>query len=212
MFRRAPLPPPPPPAHLRDWPDREALLAERAAAMTELQRRGLSVVRMLRLWSLGLGAGMGWVLFSLGLGHFEDRTADYITGLVELVLGVIVMVPAVIGAGFGVARDRTARERLDAWAGLAPDPRNDHRLRAGARSGVWLGMSVALCVVGLGLALTGGGRPDSAGLGEVAYLVGIGVIALVIGVLGAIRALLHQRWAGHVLSPAPERGRGGAHR
>ncbi|MFD3481770.1 hypothetical protein [Streptomyces sp. NPDC058665] len=212
MFRRAPLPPPPPPEDLYDWPDLESLLADRAAAMAELQRHGLSVTRMLLLWSLGLWAALGWILVSLGLGHFEDRTADYITGLVELVLGVMVLVPAMIGAGFAVARDQAVRERLDAWAELAYDPENDHRLRAGARSAMWLGMSVALCVAGLGLALTGGGQPDSAGLGEVAYLVGTGVIALVIGVLGAIRAVLHQRWAGHVLSPAPERGRGGAHR
>lgn len=188
------------------------MLAERALAMGELRRRSLTVAGLLLLWSLGLVAGFGWVLFSLGLGHFEDRTADFITGFVELVLGVIVLVPAVIGAGFSVARDRVVRHRLDAWAELGPDPENDHRLRAGGRSAVWLGLSLALCVIGLGLALTGGGQSDSAGVGEVAYLVGIGVITLVVGVLGAVRAVAHQRWARYVLSPAPRRGRGGAHR
>jgi hypothetical protein len=167
---------------------------------------------MVMLRSLGLVAALGWVLVSLGLDHFEDRSADYPTGLVELVLGVIVLIPAVIGAGFDVARDHLVRDGLDAWAELGPDPEGDHRLRAGARSAVWLGLSVVLCLIGLGLALTGGGQPEYAGVGEVAYLVGIGVIALVVGVLGAVRAVLHQRWAERVLSPVPPRGCGGAHR
>lgn len=188
------------------------MLAERALAMGELRRRSLTVGGLLLLWSLGLVAGFGWVLFSLGLGHFEDRSADYITGFVELILGAIVLLPTVIGTGFAVAGDLALRRRLDAWAELGPDPENDHRLRAGARGTVWLGLSLALCVIGLGLALTGGGQGDSAGVGEVAYLVGIGVIALVIGVLGAVRAVGHQRWSRHVLSPVPPRGRGGAHR
>lgn len=212
MFRRAPLPPPPPPEHLCDWPDHESMLADRVLAMAELRRRSLTVAGLLVLWSFGLVAGLGWVLVSLGLGHFENRSADYITGFVELILGAIVLVPAMIGTGFSVARDRAVRVRTEAWAELAPDPENDHRLRAGARSAVWLGLSVALCVTGLGLALTGGGQPESTGVGEAAYLVGIGVIALVIGVIGAVRAVGHQRWAEHVLSPVRPPGRGGAHR
>ncbi|MET4924642.1 hypothetical protein P3L51_20175 [Streptomyces sp. PSRA5] len=212
MLCRPPLPPPPPPAHLRAWPDHESMLADRALAMGELRRRSLTAAGLLLLWSLGLVAAVGWLLVSLGLGHFEYRNADYLTGLVELTLGMTVLLPAVIGTGFSVARDRALRGRLDAWAELGPDPANDHRLRAGARGAVWLGLSAVLCVIGLGLALTGGGQSDSAGVGEAAYLVGIGVIALVIGVLGAMRAVGHQRWAEYVLSPVPPRGRGGAHR
>lgn len=188
------------------------MLAERAVAMGELRRRSLTVGGLLLLWSLGLVAGFGWVLVSLGLGHFEDRSADYITGFVELILGAIVLLPTMIATGFAVARDRALRRTLDAWAELGPDPGNDQRLRAGVRGTVWLGLSLALCVIGLGLALTGGGQGDSAGVGEVAYLVGIGVIALVVGVLGAVRAVGHQRWSRRVLSPVPPRGRGGAHR
>ncbi|MEV8344108.1 hypothetical protein [Streptomyces niveus] len=212
MFRRPPLPPPPPPALPQAWPDHESMLAERALAMGELRRRSLTAGGLLLLWSLGLVAGFGWVLISLGLGNFEDRNADYITGFVELILGVIVLLPTVIGTGFAVAMDLALRRRIEAWAELGPDPENDQRLRAGVRATVWLGLSLALCVIGFVLALTGGGQSDPAGVGEVAYLVGIGVIALVVGVLGAVRAVGHQRWSRHVLSPVPTRGRGGVHR
>ncbi|MFD9865794.1 hypothetical protein ACFXI8_20185 [Streptomyces niveus] len=37
------------------------------------------------------------------------------------------------------------------------------------------------------------------------------VIVLVIGVLGAVRAVGHRRWAGPVPSPVPPPGPGGAH-
>ncbi|WP_405613511.1 hypothetical protein [Streptomyces sp. NBC_01508] len=209
---RTPLPPPPPPEHLWSWPDHESLLAERARAMGELQRRGLSFARLALLWSYGLIATLGWILVSLGLGAFEARNADYVTGVVELVLGLFFLMPAVIGVGFDLARDRTVRGRLDAWAALRPDPGNDHRLRAGGRSAGWLGLSVALCLIGLVLAFTGVGQPGSGGIGETAYLIGTGVIALVIGGLGVLRVRGHQRWAGNVLSPVSLREGGGAHR
>ncbi|WP_405795609.1 hypothetical protein [Streptomyces sp. NBC_01506] len=215
MSRRSPLPPPPPPEHVRAWPDRRALLADRARAIGELRRRGLAVAPLLLLWAYGLVAALGWAFCSLGLGSFEERGAGYVTGVVELTLGLIFLVPAVIGIGFGVAKDRTVRGRLDAWAALGPDPENDHRLRAGARSAVWLGLSGVLCVIGFALAVTGVAQPSSPGVGETAYLVGTGVIALVIGALGVLRAVGHQRWAGRVLSPVPPRegdGGGGGHR
>lgn len=207
-----PLPPPPPPEHLRAWPDRESLLADRARAIGELRRRGLTVPRLLLLWTYGVVAVLGWALFSLGLGAVVDRNADYVTGLVELVLGLFFLVPAVIGIAFGVAEDRTVRGRLDAWAALGPDPGNDHRLRAGARGAVWLGLSVVLCVIGFALAVAGALQPGSTRVGETAYFVGTGVIVLVIGVLGVVRAVGHRRWAGRVPSPVPPPGPGGAHR
>lgn len=212
MPRRTPLPPPPPPEHLRAWPDRESLLADRAFAMAELQRRSLTAGRLALLWALGLVAVLGWVVVSLGIGGFEDRNRDYVTGLVELVLGVLVLAPAVIGTGFVVAGDRAVRRRLHAWTGLAADPAYDRRVRAGARSAVWLGLSVVLCVLGPGLAAVGLLQPDSGGAGELAYLVGSGVIVLVVGLLGAEGAVRHRWWAADVRGPLPVATGGGAHR
>lgn len=197
---------------MRAWPDREALLADRALAIGELQRRGLTLGRLLLLWAYGLVAWLGWALFSLGIGSFLDGSADYVTGSVELVFGLCFLLPAMIGIGFAVARDGAIRGRLNAWAALGPDRENDRRLRAGGRCAVWLGLSAGLCVVGLLLVLTGVAQPDSSGVGMAAYLVGIGVIALVIGALGAMRALGHQRWAGRLLGPVPVREGGGTHR
>ncbi|MFB8349986.1 hypothetical protein [Streptomyces niveus] len=212
MPSRTTLPPPPPPGHLRAWPDHESLLADRARAIGELRRRGLAVPRLLLLWTYGVVAVLGWALFSLGLGAFEDRNADHVTGLAELVLGLFFLVPGVIGIGFDVAGDRTVRGRLDAWAALAPDPENDYRLQAGARGAVWLGLSAVLCVTGFALAVAGAVQPGSTGVGATAYFVGTGVIVLVIGVLGAVRAVGHRRWAGPVPGPVPAPGPGGAHR
>lgn len=209
---RTPLPPPPPPEDIRAWPDDEALLADRARAIAELQRRGLTFARLLLLWAYGLVAVVGWVLCSLGIASLEGRSPDYVIGLVVLVFGLFFLVPAMIGIGFAVAGDRTIRGRLNAWAALGPDPENDRRLRAGGRCAVWLGLSAGLCVIGLLLVVTGVAQPGSGSVGETAYLIGTGAIALVIGALGALRAVGHQHWARRVLSPVAPRTRGGIHR
>lgn len=61
MSRRTLLPPPPP-EYIWAWPDREALLADRARAMGALIRFSIGVPRLLLLWLTAAGFAVGWGL------------------------------------------------------------------------------------------------------------------------------------------------------
>lgn len=62
MSRRPSLPPPPPPVEIRTWPDREAMLADRALILRALVGMHLGPGRLgvLVIWA-GLAA-FGWLL------------------------------------------------------------------------------------------------------------------------------------------------------
>ncbi|MFF3751175.1 hypothetical protein ACFYYH_12030 [Streptomyces sp. NPDC002018] len=210
------LPPPPPPPHLRSWPDREALLADRAATMAALAGRRLGIGRLVLLWLTGAVAALGWASVGLAIQSFEQGGLGQVTGLVALFLAAVLLIPAGVALGYWLERGRTVRQRLEAWAELDQDPPRDLRVRAHGRSVMWLLLSVVLCALGVwatAAAWTGAAPgPGSVTVGETVYALGLAVTALATGVLGAVQSYAHQAWSGRLLSPVPERRGGGAHR
>ncbi|RYJ24992.1 hypothetical protein CU044_4903 [Streptomyces sp. L-9-10] len=219
MISRAPLPPPPP-EEPGPWPDHAARLAERAEAMVELSRRGLSLGRLVALWLAGALAVVGWAAVGAAIQSFEGGGLGLMTGVVLLGLAAVLLVPAAVAVGFWLSRGRLIRERLAAWAESAPERVTDLRVGAHRRSVMWLLPSVLLCLVGvwatgraLAEAVSGGatGR-ESVTLGETAYALGLGGTLLVTGLLGLVPSVRHQCWSGRLMRPALIRGGGGAHR
>ncbi|MDX3852180.1 hypothetical protein [Streptomyces sp. AK02-01A] len=216
MISRAALPPPPPPEETCPWPDREARLADRAAAMVTLTGRGLGIGRLVLLWLVAAVAVVGWAAVGLAIESFEQGGLGQVTGLVALVLAAVFLVPAAVAVGFWLSRGRDIRQRLDAWAALGPDRATDVRLRAHWRSVVWLLPSVVLCLLGVwetvrAVRPTGAGT-ESVTVGETVYALGLGITVLVTGLLGVTQSLRHQSWSERLLTPGPVRGGGGAHR
>ncbi|GHF88853.1 hypothetical protein ACFFSH_10435 [Streptomyces filamentosus] len=211
MSPRAPLPPPPPPAEIRSWPDREALLADRARALDALGRRLLGGGRFAlfagTVLLLQLGWGMvGVTLVGLGTGAILDPITFFV-GLVVSVLGAGVMVPGLWLAVRGVRQDRLARERLAAWAALDRDRAADARLRRPVPSALWMVVSAVLCGLGLwlGFAVPAGADPAD-GRGPVAYGMGVALIFWINGLIGLSKAVGHYRRAIRT-APAGRAGR-----
>ena len=97
MSRRGPLPPPPPPVHLRSWPDRDALLADRHGVLADLGRRSLGAGALALFWLLVAGVQLGWALVGGAListdGGVDPISAVLVAVLATLGLGVM------LGAG-----------------------------------------------------------------------------------------------------------------
>ncbi|MGW6419800.1 hypothetical protein [Streptomyces sp. NPDC055055] len=212
MSPRTPLPPPPPPAELRSWPDREALLADRARALDELGRRLLGPGRlaMFLVWCalLELGWGLVGVLLT-SLGGPAPDPLTVMTGVFATVLGIGVLVPVGWLTVSGLRRDRTVRELTVRWAALDRHGPTDARLRAPALSACWLLLSFAMCGTGLwlGFAVPAGARWEDGGYGLVAYGMGAALILWVIGLTGLTKALGHYRFAVRLNGPRPRAGR-----
>ncbi|MGW4238476.1 hypothetical protein ACWEJP_16830 [Streptomyces sp. NPDC004749] len=147
MIVRRPLPPPPP-EDPHAWPDRETMLADRAAALTELTRRRLAAGRLVLLWLTGLAAAVGWAAAGLAVRSLELGGLNLPTALAALVLAAVLLAVAGVGLDFWLRQGRVVRERLEAWADLARDPATDVRARARRRYVTWLVVSLALCAVG----------------------------------------------------------------
>ncbi|MFC8917055.1 hypothetical protein ACGF5F_03840 [Streptomyces sp. NPDC047821] len=197
MPSRSVLPPPPPPVHLRTWPGREALLADRALAVRELTRRMVGGQRLtLSLLTL-LGLQFGWACVGGGLLAFEGP-GDPLTamaGALAACLGLAVVVPLVAVAVLGVRRDRTLRARLLQWVALDPAPVRDARFRAPGTSLAWLLVGFAQCAAGLWLSFVvpATARPGATTYTEVAYAMGAGLIFWISGLIAATKALGHRR-------------------
>ncbi|MFD4945905.1 hypothetical protein ACFVYE_28365 [Streptomyces sp. NPDC058239] len=221
MFRRAQLPPPPPPVEIRTWPDREALLADRAVLLGELVKMHVSPGRLVALWLWGALCAVGWSLVGAALITLEE-TYDPFSALLGVILagmGVCCMVPAIVLVVIGLRRDLDVRRLLAAWGELDRDPVRDARLRMPGVSLVWLLMSFALCALGLyaciAVPATDEAARDSFGL--VSLVVGLGMTGWIVGLIGITKAFAHRRWVLRVLigAPAPEplfSVGGGAHR
>ncbi|MGP3687968.1 hypothetical protein ACTVZO_25310 [Streptomyces sp. IBSNAI002] len=197
MSRRD-LPPPPPPAHLRDWLDEAAVRADRARFLSDLGRRSLGVGRLLRLWAVAAVCVLGWCFVGMAWMAFEQHDPfGYVHGLVLAALGAGVLVPAGFWCVRGARRERQVRRLLQAWAESGRDPVADARVRAPGRSLTWLVASVALGAFGLWVAFAAAAPADPVRTtyGETAYLMGIGQILWVTGLLGLAKAAAHQRWA-----------------
>ncbi|MGW2561049.1 hypothetical protein ACWCXB_17730 [Streptomyces sp. NPDC001514] len=217
MSRRNPLPPPPPPEHIRTWPDRDALLADRAVVLGDLVKRLLGVPRL--LWFLLVVAvlQLGWGFVGAGLTSLGHGLVDPLTLLVMVfggAIGVGIMVAGGLAVGSGIRRDRRLRELLTQWASLDRDPAGDVRFRAPGPSLCWFLVSFLTGAFGLWLsfATPATARPGSSTYGEVAYLMGVGVILWVAGLIGATKAVAHYRWAVRLTTAAPPaKAPGGAH-
>ncbi|MFF7437886.1 hypothetical protein [Streptomyces sp. NPDC008122] len=211
MSPRTPLPPPPPPAELRSWPDREALLADRALALDALGRRLLGVGRLtlFLVWFLLLQLGWGLIgLLLIALGSpYPDPMTTVVMGFAA-VLGIGAFVPAVWLTVRSLRRDRTVRERLAQWAALDRHPPTDARVSAPVLSVVWLLLSFAMCGVGLwmGFAVPAGVSRDD-GYGLVAYGMGVALILWITGLTGVAKAVGHYRFAVRLNGPRRPAGR-----
>ncbi|MFD7029726.1 hypothetical protein ACFWAR_16960 [Streptomyces sp. NPDC059917] len=195
---RSDLPPPPPPAHLRAWLDPHAVRADRARYLGELERLSLGTGRLLLLWAVSAVFALGWSFVGMALMAFEEGgLTEQFVGVVFLVLGAGVLVPAGFWFVWGAKRDRRVRQLLCAWAASDRDPVHDARLRMPGRSLAWLLSSLALCALGLWVTFgsASAARPGSDTYGEVASLMGLGMILWITGLLGAGKAAAHYRWA-----------------
>lgn len=210
MPRRAPLPPPPPPAEIRSWPDRETLLADRAVVLGELVRMHVGPGRLGLLWMWAGLVAIGWALVGSGIVLFEQAAVlvdftSVIGGIVSLLSGATVLIPAVVFFCLGVARDRKVRSLLAAWGALDRDPERDRRLRMPGTSLAWLLLSFVLGAVGLALCVLGpaSARPGRETYGLVALVMGVGMVAWLTALTGAVTALAHRRWVvGVLMGPA----------
>ncbi|MEU0762604.1 hypothetical protein ABZ351_23320 [Streptomyces microflavus] len=204
MQNRPSLPPPPPPVEIRSWPDREAMLADRAFVLGALVRMHLGPARLgvLAMWA-GLTA-FGWLLVGTALAMFEQaqEVTNGLAGLVSLFLGVAALVPGTAFVCLYVARDRKVRALLVEWGALDRDPERDRELRLPGVSLVWLLLSFALGATGLALCVIGpaSARPGDDTYGTVALTMGLGMVAWLTGLIGAVKALAHRRWVLRVLT------------
>ncbi|MGY5001162.1 hypothetical protein [Streptomyces griseus] len=218
MPRRAPLPPPPPPVEIRTWPGREAMLADRAVVLGELVKMHVGLGRLGLLWMWAALAAIGWSLVGTGIIMFEQAIdlVDFVSvigGIVSLVIGAAVLIPAVAFLCLGVSRDRKVRTLLTAWGALARDPERDRRLRMPEMSLIWLLLSFGLGAVGLALCVIGpaSARPGRDTYGLVALVVGVGMVAWLTALIGAVTALAHRRWVvGVLMGTGAESNPGGA--
>lgn len=200
MSRRIPLPPPPPPAEIQSWPDREALLVDRALAMDELGRRLLGGRRLTLFLVWFVLLEIGWSFVGVALTAFDHGQIDPITLMLVMFstcVGLAILVPAVWMTVRGILRDRVARERLAQWAALDSHPATDARLRAPTLGLCWLLLSFAMCAVGLWIsfAVPAGTSREDGGYGFVAYGMGIGLILWITGLVGLTKAVGHYRFA-----------------
>ncbi|WP_411081901.1 hypothetical protein [Streptomyces sp. cmx-18-6] len=212
MPPRAPLPPPPPPVEIRSWPDREAMLADRAVVLRELVRMHMGPGRlgMLALWAAM--AGFAWLLIGSAIMMVEGTydILGVIVGIPILIAGLGLLVPAVVFVCLGLVRDREVRRLLVEWGALDRDPPRDRELRLPGVSLLWLLLSFALAASGLALCVIGpaSARPGDDTYGLVAMTMGLGMVAWLTGLIGMVKASAHRRWVLRVLAapaavPAP---------
>lgn len=213
------LPPPPPPVEIRSWPDRGTMLADRSVVLAELVKMHVGPGRLGLLWMWAGIAAIGWSLVGSAIVMFEQAIdlVDFVSvigGIISLVVGAAVLIPAVVFSCLGVARDRKVRTLLTAWGALDRDPERDRLLRMPGTSLVWLLLSFVLGVAGLALCVIGpaSARPGRETYGLVALMMGLGMVAWLTALTGAVTALAHRRWVVGVLrgpagrvSPADDR-------
>ncbi|MEU0058360.1 hypothetical protein [Streptomyces sp. NPDC006334] len=197
---------PPPPPHIRSWPDRSALLADRERALEELHGHSLGVHRVLLLWLVALAAIIGWALLVLPLKQFEEHDpTGILLGPVFALLGLAALTPSVIAVALAVRRDQQLRRLLDAWLALDSHPLSDARLRSPGLSLFWLLSSLTVGAIGLWASFTSatGASAGRSAHADVALRVGAGAILWLAGLIGVVKAVRHYRWALRMLAPAP---------
>lgn len=212
MPSSAVLPPPPPPVEIRSWPDRTSLLADRAAVLGELVGRHVGGRRLALLLTWGGLAALGWAFIGSAVTVFEeslDPISD-LPGVVLIVVGVGTLVTAAVFLVIDGARARKVRSLLAGWGALDRDADRDPLLRVPGIGLTWLLLSYALCAVGLFtcVAVPASATPGEDTYGSVILGMGAGLCAWITGLIGAVTAVSHRRWALRVLTaPAEVPGR-----
>ncbi|MER5553178.1 hypothetical protein ABT001_16130 [Streptomyces sp. NPDC002793] len=207
MTDRSPLPPPPPPVEIRTWPDRDALVRDRASILGELVRLFIGPARLgaLLMWA-GIAA-LGWSLAGAAFLMFEDAydALGMVPGVICLAVSAAVLIPAAVFLATGVARDARVHRLLVEWGGLDRDPVGDLTLRRPRASLAWMLTSSVLCAVGLFgcVAVPATARAGQETYGLVAWLMGLGFLAWLTGLTGLVKAFAHRRWVLRVLLGVP---------
>lgn len=186
------------------------MLADRSVVLAELVKTHVGAGRLGLLWMWAGIAAIGWSLVGSAIVMFEQAIdlADFVSvigGIVSLVVGAAVLIPAVVFCCLGVARDRKVRTLLTAWGALDRDPERDRLLRMPGTSLVWLLLSFVVGAAGLALCVIGpaSARPGRETYGLVALMMGLGMVAWLTALTGAVTALAHRRWVvGVLMGPA----------
>lgn len=206
MSARTPLPPPPPPAHIRAWPDRDALLADRAGVLNDLLGRLLGPGRIAAHWGWAVLLATGWAFTGTAVIAFTEAldALSLLFGFVCLVIGVATLVPTSIAIAAGVRRDARIRELLVQWAELDRHPAADAALRAGGPVLGWLLPGALMCALGLYVcvAVPASARPGDDTYGMVTLGMGLGLVCWLMGLIAVTKAVRHRRWALRFLAPA----------
>lgn len=210
MSARSALPPPPPPVEIRTWPDRGALLADRAFILGALVKMYIGPGRLGMLWTWGAVGALGWTLTGTAFVTFEQSSDVFSAGVgvIMLIMGACCLVPAVVLVVIGLRRDRELRRLLARWGELDRDPAGDAAYRLPGVSLAWLLGSFALCACGLYacFAVPAGAVRGDDTYGLMALVMGLGFIAWLIGLIGITKAFKHRSWVLRTLlgAPAPE--------
>ncbi|SCD86223.1 hypothetical protein GA0115253_1021510 [Streptomyces sp. Termitarium-T10T-6] len=180
------------------------MLADRAVVLGELVKMHVGPGRLGLLWMWAALAATGWSVVGSGIVFIEQGSDVFsgIAGVVSLVVGAAVLIPAAVFACLGISRDREVRSLLDAWGALDRDPERDRRLRMPGTSLTWLLLSFVLGAVGLALCVIGpaSARPGRETYGLVALMMGVGMVAWLTALVGGVTALAHRRWVVRVLT------------
>lgn len=207
MSARPALPPPPPPVEIRTWPDRGALLADRAHILGALVKMHIGPGRLGLLWMWGAVGALGWALAGTAFVTFEESYDVFSAffGVIFLGLGACCLVPAVVLVVIGLRRDRQLRLLLAQWGGLDRDPASDAAYRLPGVSLAWLLGSFVLCACGLYacFAVPAGAVRGDDTYGLMALVMGLGFIAWIIGLIGITKAFWHRRWILRTLLGTP---------
>ncbi|MEU4351963.1 hypothetical protein [Streptomyces sp. NPDC023838] len=206
MSPRTPLPPPPPPVEIRAWPDRNALLVDRAGVLNDLVARQLGPGRIAAHWGWAVLLATGWAFVGTAIVAFAE-TLDALSmlfGIVCLMIGLGAVVPTGVAIAAGLRKDARIRRLLEQWAELDRDPATDAGLRAPGLSLAWLLPGGLMCAVGLFVCVTvpASARPGADTYAQVVLGMGLGLVCWLMGLIAVTKALAHRRWALRLLPPA----------
>ncbi len=183
------------------------MLVDRAVVLGALVRMHVGPGRLGLLGMWAALAAIGWSLVGAGIVMLEHAIdlvdfTSVIGGGVSLVLGAAVFVPAAVFFWVGILRDRKVRGLLASWGALDRDPERDRRLRMPGLSLTWLLLSFLLGAVGLALCVIGpaSAEPGRDTYGLVVLAMGVGMVAWLTALTGAVTALAHRRWVLGVLT------------
>ncbi|MEK8144547.1 hypothetical protein NKH18_31145 [Streptomyces sp. M10(2022)] len=130
---------------IRSWTGRDALLRDRALILGELVKMHVGRGRLATLWLWAAVAALGWSCVGSAIMMFEESYDGFgvLVGLVAVIIGACLLIPAVVFVVIGLARDRRVRGLLDEWGALDRDP--EGTCRCGCRGPVRPGWRCRSC-------------------------------------------------------------------